>query len=85
MVHSMPLKNVSGQSYKATIRTFGSSLVRQVCPVCYDIDNHRKIPKSNTLPSGILFRSSLFLKYLFACFDQTHTRVMLVLSPDATQ
>ena len=27
MVHSMPLKNVSGQSYKATIRTFGSSLV----------------------------------------------------------
>ena len=23
----MPLKNVSGQSYKATIRTFGSSLV----------------------------------------------------------
>ena len=27
MVHIMPLKNVSGQSYKATIRTFGSSLV----------------------------------------------------------
>ena len=27
MMHSMPLKNVSGQSYKSTIRTFGSSLV----------------------------------------------------------
>ena len=27
MVHSMPLKNVSVQGYKATIRTFRSSLV----------------------------------------------------------
>ena len=27
MVHSTALKHVSGQSYKATIRTFGSSLV----------------------------------------------------------
>ena len=27
MVHSIPLKNVSGQSYKVKIRTFGSSLV----------------------------------------------------------
>ena len=30
MVHSMPLKNVSGQSYKVKIRTFGSSLVTTV-------------------------------------------------------
>ena len=27
MVHGMSLKNVSGQSYKVTIRNFGSSLV----------------------------------------------------------
>ena len=27
MLHNMPLKNVSGQSYKVTIRTLGSSLV----------------------------------------------------------
>ena len=32
MVHSMPLKNVSGQSYKARIRTFGSSLVQCAYP-----------------------------------------------------
>ena len=32
MVHSMPLKTVSGQSYKATIRTFRSSLVQTHIP-----------------------------------------------------
>ena len=30
MVYSMPLKNVSVQSYKVKIRTFGSSLVVEV-------------------------------------------------------
>ena len=28
MVHSMPLKNVSGQSFKVKIETFGTSLVK---------------------------------------------------------
>ena len=28
MVHSMPLKNVSGQSFKVKIGTFGASLVK---------------------------------------------------------
>ena len=28
MVHSMPIKNVSGQSFKVKIGTFGASLVK---------------------------------------------------------
>ena len=28
MVHSMPLKNISGQSFKVKIGTFGTSLVK---------------------------------------------------------
>ena len=28
MMHSMPLKNVSGQGFKVKIRTFGTSLVK---------------------------------------------------------
>ena len=30
MVHSMPFKNVSEQSYKVKLKTFGASLVRRL-------------------------------------------------------
>ena len=51
MVHVVPLKNVSGQSYKATIRTFGSSLVaRMETILTHMTDQHQiELKKLNML------------------------------------
>ena len=60
MVHGMPLKNVSEQSYKATIRTFGSSLVNIY------LNAIRKCDTLVTLAT-LTFKKQLYVKFL--CFD----------------
>ena len=65
MVHGMSLKNVSGRSYKVTIRTFGSSLVLYAWMNGYSTLLHNIAPGKYIVikvECGLQFSSKYFLR-----------------------